>query len=100
MDALLMLVVSAIMPWMLELSKDWSWFPFMQRVSKFAPILNRVTPLVVSFLAAIGITVGFDAQTGVFMLSGLVTSEILRAAILSIVGMVTNQMSYHGLVKQ
>ena len=99
MDAAVMLVVSALVPFILERSKDWAWFPLMQRVHRFAPLVNRVTPLAISFLAAVGVTISFDASTGVLSIAGLVPEQVIRAGVLAVVGMVTNQASYHGLVK-
>lgn len=96
MDALVMVLMSSVVPFLLEKGKTKWWFPFTQKV---APVLNRVTPLIIAFVTAVGISVSFDPSTGVLSVMGLVPDQIMRAAFLAIVGFVTNQASYHGFVK-
>lgn len=91
MDGLLVILISAITPWIMEHLKYSKWFPFM---SPFAPVANRVTPLVVAAITAAGVTVGFDHATGVLTISGLVASDVLRGLLLWGVGMITQQASY------
>lgn len=91
MDGLLVILISAITPWIMEHLKYSKWFPFM---SPIAPYANRITPLVVALITAAGITIGFDQTTGVMTISGLVPSDIIRGVILWGVGIVTQQASY------
>ncbi len=77
MDALVALVVSALMPRLLEALKTRAWFPLMHRS---APLLNRVTPVLVALGTASGITWSFDG--GVLTVSGLVPDDILRGVLL------------------
>lgn len=91
MDALLVLLISVLTPWVLERLKYSRWFPFMQ---PFAPVLNRLTPLVVAAITAAGVTVGFDQGSGVLTVGGLVPSDVIRGLLLWGAGALTQQVSY------
>lgn len=91
MDGLLVILISAITPWIMERLKFSKYFPFMQ---PFAPVLNRLTPLVVAAITAAGVTVGFDQAGGVLTVSGLVPSDVIRGLILWGAGALTQQVSY------
>jgi len=91
MDGLLVLLISAVTPWVMERLKYSKWFPFM---SPIAPYANRITPLIVAAVTAAGITVGFDDTTGVLTVSGLVPHDIVRGLLLWGAGAITQQASY------
>jgi len=96
MDGILMLLISALTPWLLERLKWARWFPLM---APFAPVLNRVTPLALAALVAAGVTMQFDHATGVLMVSGLVPSEMLRGVLLWIAGAGVQHLSYERAIK-
>lgn len=89
MDGLLMLVVSAVTPWLLERLKHVRWFPLMQPI---APVLNRVTPAALAALVASGISYSFDG--GTLTISGLVPDQIVRGLLLWVVGAGTQHVAY------
>jgi len=82
MDLLVMLVISNLTPWILERLKDAEWFPLMQRFTRYAPILNRVTPVVSTLLLTLGVHWTFEAANGGrFVLEGFVpTPEAVTKA--------------------
>jgi hypothetical protein len=84
MDLLVMLVVSNLTPWVLERLKDAAWFPLMQRFSRYAPILNRVTPVASTVLLTLGVHWSFEASGGGrLVLEGFVptSDEVTKAGI-------------------
>ena len=97
MDALLMLFVSALQPWLLERAKDWAWCPLMSRVGRYAPILNRVTPVLVATCTSAGVTFAF--QDGTLTIAGLVPDQMLRGLLFAIGGSVTSHVAYHRAIK-
>lgn len=99
MDAGLMLLISALTPWLLERLKTAAWFPFMSHVGKYAPILNRLTPMVVAAVMAAGITFQFDDAAGVLTIKGLVPSDIVRGLLLWAAGAGTQHLAYHRAIK-
>ena len=96
MDGLLMLVISAVTPWLLEKLKWARWFPLM---SPYAPILNRVTPLMLAAIVAAGVTISFDQTAGVLMIRGLIPSDIVRGVLLWIAGAGVQHLSYERAIK-
>lgn len=94
MDGLLMLLVSAVTPWVLERLKSARWFPFMHPV---APVLNRLTPIVLAALVASGITYSFDG--GTLTISGLLPDQIVRGLLLWLVGAGTQHLAYQRAIR-
>lgn len=94
MDGLLMIVISAVTPWLLERLKWQRWFPLMQPI---APVLNRVTPLILAAGVAAGITFNVDASG--WTLSGPLPEDMLRGALLWVGGAVVQHASYHRAIK-
>lgn len=74
-DVLVSLLISALVPYVLERAKAWRWLPVIQ---PYAPVLNRVTAVAVSIVTALGVTVSFDAELGVLTVAGLLPGEMLR----------------------
>lgn len=95
MDGLLMLIVSALTPWLLEQLKWQRWFPLMQ---PFAPFLNRATPLALAGAVAAGITFTVDAEG--WTLRGPLPEDMVRGVLLWIVGAATQHFAYHRAIKQ
>jgi hypothetical protein len=96
MDGLLMLFISAFTPFLLEKLKWARWFPLMQPV---APVLNRLTPLVLSAIVAAGIVFNFNSVTGVLTISGLIPSDVIRGLLLWGGGALVQQLSYQRAIK-
>ncbi len=94
MDGLLLIVISSVTPWILERLKFQRWFPLMQPV---APVLNRITPIVLAGLVAVGVTVQFDK--GTLSVSGLMPDEIIRGLLLWVTGYVVQEVSYRRAIK-
>ena len=94
MDGLLMLVISSLTPWVMERLKFQRWFPLMHPI---APVLNRVTPIVLAGLVAAGVTVEFDH--GTLSVSGLVPDQIVRGVMLWVTGYVVQEFSYRRAIK-
>jgi len=94
MDAIVMFVVSNLTPALLEWLKSKAWFPFMAR---FAPVLNRITPMVVAAIMAAGVTVQF--ADGVLSISGLVPDQMIRGVLLAVFGAVTQHVNYRVFVR-
>lgn len=76
--AILSLLISALVPSGLERLKRVPWAVFIQ---PYAPLLNRVTGLVVAVLTSIGVTVSFDAEAGVATIAGLQPWVMARLAL-------------------
>lgn len=89
MDGLLMLLISALTPWLLERLKWARWFPLMQ---PFAPVLNRVTPLALAAIVAAGVTFTVDS-TG-WTLKGPLPEDMVRGVLLWLVGAAVQHFSY------
>lgn len=95
MDAILMFLVSNLTPALLEWLKTKAWFPFMAR---WAPVANRITPLVVAALVASGVTYQF--HDGTLSISGLVPDQMLRGLLLAIGGAITQHVNYRLFVNK
>ena len=96
MDGLVMLLISALTPWLLERLKWARGFPLMQPM---APVLNRVTPLVLAAVIAAGVTFQFDQSSGVLLISGLVPSDMIRGVLLWVAGAGVQELSYQRAIK-
>ena len=97
MDGLLMFIVSAVTPWLLEQLTSWRRFPLMH---PYAPVLNRLTPIVLAGLVAAGITVSFDEVNGVLTIKGLIAEDIVRGLLLWIVGAGVQHFAYERAINQ
>ena len=102
MDLILIFLISNLMPMFYENAKDWDWFPFMQRIGKWAPMLNRVTPFVGSLLLTLGIRWSFDASGGGSLtVDGLIPDQNeLIAGLTFLVGYLTQIYRYHKTIKR
>lgn len=89
MDGVTVLIVSALMPWLLERLKWARWFPLMQ---PYATWLNRATPLAVAAMVAAGVT--FSIDDAGWTLKGPLPEDMVRGLLLWIVGAVTQHLTY------
>lgn len=92
MDLIVTLIVSNLTPWLMERLKSVSIFP----MAAFAPIANRVVPLLVALLVASGVT--YEFHDGTLTIAHLVPSDMLRGVLLWIVGAVTQQIHYRMVI--
>lgn len=89
------LVVSAVVPKLLELLKSKRWAPFIQ---PYAPVLNTVTAGVVALVTALGVTVDFDAAAGVLTVSGLLPDQLLMTGVTWLVNWAVQEIVYRGFI--
>ena len=92
-------LTSNFTPLLLEKAKDWRWFPFMSNIGRFAPILNRVTPLVAAAVVASGVHWTFDAAEGRLVVDGLMPQHMINGVALWVVGAFTQHYRYHKTIK-
>lgn len=89
------LVVSALVPKLLELLKPKRWAPF---VRDYAPTLNRITAVLVALVTAIGVTVDFDVTAGVLTIGGLLPDQIIRTGLTWALNFAIQEAVYRRLV--
>jgi hypothetical protein len=101
MDLLAIFLAANVTPWFWEKSKDWAWMPFMQRWSRFAPLLNRVTPFLGMAAVAYGVHWSFDLTgEGKLTVDGFMPDQHkLTQLLLFLVGWGTQQYRYVTTVK-
>lgn len=92
-----MFIASNLTPWLLEQLKSVGWFPFMAHV---APVLNRLTPLVVAILMASGVSYTFEPSSGTLTVMHLIPMDIIRGLLLWAVGAVTQHVNYRLFVNR
>lgn len=90
-STLIGLIVSAVVPKLLELLKSKRWAPFIQ---PYAPVLNTVTAGGVALLTALGVSVDFDSARGVLTVSGLLPGQLLQTGMTWLLYWVTQEGVY------
>lgn len=89
------LVISAVIPKLLELLKSRRWAPF---INHYSPWVNRTTAIAIAFVTAIGVTVDFDAAAGVLTVGGLLPEHILRLGLTWILNFATQEAIYRRFI--
>lgn len=92
------LVISSIVPKLLEFLKAKRWAVFIQFYD--ARLLNRITAIAVSFITAIGVTVNFDPTAGVLTVGGLLPEQILQFGLTWIMNFALQEAVYRRFFNQ
>lgn len=96
-SVLIGLVVSALVPKLLELLKSKRWAVFIQ---PYGPFLNTITAGTVALLTALGVSVDYDAAAGVLTVTGLLPGELLRTGVTWLVNWAVQEFVYRGFIHQ
>lgn len=91
------LLVSAFVPKILELLKSQRWAPFIAHLS---PRLNRLTAIAIATLTTLGVTVDFDAATGVLTVGGLLPHQILSFGLSWLLNFAVQEAVYRKFINQ
>lgn len=91
------LLLSLVMPVLMEWLKKEPWFPLLQLHAK---TLNRVIAVLVAIGQTIGISFAFDATAGTLTIGGLVLSDIARIGVTALLAFITQELAYRGLVRK
>lgn len=94
--SLISLVLALGQPVVLEWLKDRPWVPF---ITRYTPVWNRITALVVTASNVVGVSYAFDATAGTFTVTGLDIDNIVRMAVTLAFAWIANQAVYAKAVK-
>ncbi len=90
------LTTGGLVVMILEWLKGKKWAPF---ISHYAPMLNKVTALVVSLVTAAGISYQWDAHNHTLMLGNLALGSIAAGLWIAVKQWVFQEMIYRGMVQ-
>lgn len=90
-----MLVWATISAWVLEKLKTQPWAPFIQ---EYAPLLNRVTAVIVAVASAVGITFAWDPAAHTLTIGGLDLVSITSLGWTALEQFVLQELVYRGWI--
>ena len=96
-SAVSQLTISAIIVWAIDAFKAVSWFPVLTPES--TERFKRTVGAIAAGLAALGITYHYDPSLGVLTIGGLTIGSMGQFAWSWLQNFVTQQVLYHGVVK-
>lgn len=91
------LVISALVPKLLELLKSNRFAPF---INHYSPWVNRTTAIAIAFLTALGVTIDFDSAAGVLTIGGLLPEQMLRLGLTWLLNFGVQELVYRQFVNQ
>ena len=92
------LLLSVVTAWGMEKLKAAKWFPGLTPESSAS--VQKMFSAIFALLAAVGVTITYDATVGTLMITGLTLANMGQVGLLTLQNFLTQHLWYHGVIKK